>query len=61
MFLSHNEDGSQDHGLGGVVRDGERLGEAGQEDVLHVLDHHEPTGAEGGEHNRVEPGLGILS
>ena len=44
-----------------MVRDGEGSGEAGQEDVLHILDHHEPTGAEGGEDDRVEPGLGILS
>ena len=41
--------------------DGERFGEARQEDVLHILDHHEPTGAEGGEYDWIEPGLGMLS
>ena len=61
LFLCDNEDGPEEHRLGGVVGDGERSGEAGEEDVLQVLHHHEPTGAEGGEDDRVEPGLRILS
>lgn len=43
------------------MRDCERFGEPRQEDVLHILDHHEPTGGEGGEDDWVEPGLGMLS
>ena len=60
LVLGDQEASSEEHCLGGVMRNCEGFWQTGEQNVLNILYNHKATGWEGGKYDGVQPGVWIL-